>query len=116
MHLVIAYLAVVLRALARKLVRLLEIGLIINLRNFPAFRVAFEPGSLNWDVDPAPFIQRASDAIQGNGRNGTHESQLANRNLFKGVVMVSFECSPRGIRLLVAKPGPGRRELTRNQE
>lgn len=52
-------------ALAPKLVRLLEVAFIINLREFPAFRLAFEPAAVRWDIDPAPFIQRASEASEG---------------------------------------------------
>lgn len=49
-----------------KLVRLLEVGLIFNSRDFPAFRVAFEPAAVKWDVDPAPYVKMASDAsVQG---------------------------------------------------
>jgi len=48
-----------------KLVRLLEIGLIINVEHFPAFRVAFEPESIKWDHDPQPFIQRAKEIAKG---------------------------------------------------
>lgn len=50
-----------------QLARLLEVGLIINLEEFPAFRVAFEPEVIKWDVDPAPFYQRASEIAKGAG-------------------------------------------------
>lgn len=60
--------------LAPKLVRLLDVGLVINSRRFPAFRVAFEPAALKWDIDPEPFMQRASDISQGVSERGfTHD-------------------------------------------
>lgn len=64
-------------ALTPKLVHLLEVGLIINIRSFPAFRVAFEPAAVKWDFDPSPFIQRASDAHQG----GASELGLSHRGV-----------------------------------
>lgn len=53
------------RRLVPELVHLLEVALVINISEFPAFRVAFEPAAVKWDVDPAPFIQRASTTSQG---------------------------------------------------
>ena len=58
---------------APKLVHLLEVGLIITTHDFPAFRDAFEPSAVNWDVDPLPFIQRASNA-SSQGRVRTVDS------------------------------------------
>ena len=57
----------ILFASAAQLVRFLEVGLIMNMEQFPAFRVAFEPGIVKWDVDPEPFIQRASGIFTGGG-------------------------------------------------
>lgn len=58
---------------APKLVHLLEVGLIITAHDFPAFRDAFEPSAVKWDVDPLPFIQRASNA-SSQGRVRTVDS------------------------------------------
>ena len=48
-----------------KLVRLLEIGLIIDVERFPAFRTAFEPAEINWDIDPELFKLTKEKAEQG---------------------------------------------------
>eukprot|EP00752_Nemacystus_decipiens_P006570 g5916.t1 len=47
------------------LVRTLEVGLIIDVERFPAFRMAFEPGEVNWDVDPGMFRLTKEKAEQG---------------------------------------------------
>lgn len=52
-----------------KLVRLLEVGFILNVRDLPAFRVAFEPAAVKWDVDPGPYIQQTTEAVQGARQN-----------------------------------------------
>eukprot|EP00903_Cladosiphon_okamuranus_P009883 g9388.t1 len=54
------------------LVHLLEIGLIINFHRLPAFRVAFEPAMVKWDVDPVPFLQIASNSSEGMTSDGKH--------------------------------------------
>lgn len=48
-----------------QIARLLEVAFIINLEFFPAFRVAFEPALIEWDLDPGPFSQRASEIAKG---------------------------------------------------
>ena len=52
-----------------KLVRLLEVGFILNVRDLPAFRVAFEPAAVKWDVEPGPYIQQATEAVHGARQN-----------------------------------------------
>lgn len=48
-----------------QLARLLEVGLVINVEHFPAFRVAFEPALIEWDVHPNPPFQKASETAEG---------------------------------------------------
>lgn len=48
-----------------KLVRFLELGLIIDVERFPAFRTAFEPAFINWDIDPDIFKQTGEETKQG---------------------------------------------------
>lgn len=38
-------------------VQVLDLGLIIRWTAVPGFRAALDPGVINWDVDPAQFIQ-----------------------------------------------------------
>ena len=77
-----------------KLVRLLEVGLIINFK-FPTFREAFEPAAVQWDVDPSAFIQRASDASP----QGMFSLELAQHLVSIGIVVVVFVLRfGRGIR------------------
>lgn len=48
-----------------KLVRLLEIALIIDVERFPAFRTAFDPAAINWDVNPDLFQITGETSKQG---------------------------------------------------
>lgn len=48
-----------------KVARMLEVALIINLERFPAFRVAFEPEAIKWDLDPEPFSTRWKEVSKG---------------------------------------------------
>ncbi|CAM9133912.1 unnamed protein product [Scytosiphon promiscuus] len=59
------------------LARLLEVGLVINLEFFPAFGVAFEPALIKWDLDPAPFVQRASEIAKGIDPGDRHALKFA---------------------------------------
>ena len=42
--------------------------MVISVKLFPAFRVAFEPGLVKWDVDPEPLIRRASSIYRGGAK------------------------------------------------
>ncbi|CAM9873547.1 unnamed protein product [Ectocarpus sp. 12 AP-2014] len=48
-----------------KVCRFLEVGLILNCGRFEPFRAAFIPGSIMWDLDPAPFVQQAEQMTSG---------------------------------------------------
>lgn len=45
--------------------RWLELGLVVDWKEFPGFREAFDTGEVAWDVDPAPFRRRAGEIYRG---------------------------------------------------
>ncbi|CAM9663168.1 unnamed protein product [Ectocarpus fasciculatus] len=56
--------------------RMLEVALIINLEHFPAFRVAFEPEAIKWDLDPEPFSTRWKEVSKGVDAEDRHALQF----------------------------------------
>ncbi|CAM9707616.1 unnamed protein product [Ectocarpus sp. 8 AP-2014] len=58
------------------LARMLEVALIINLEQFPAFRVAFEPEAIKWDLDPEPFKLRGKEISKGVDAEDRHALQF----------------------------------------
>lgn len=45
--------------------RWLELGLVVDWKGFPGFREAFDTGEIAWDIDSAPFRQRAVEIYRG---------------------------------------------------
>lgn len=45
-------------------VRFLDIGLIMRWTGFPGFGEAFNPGEIQWNLDPGEFLQQI-DYIEG---------------------------------------------------
>jgi len=45
--------------------RWLELGLVVDWKDFPGFREAFDTGEVAWDIDPAPFRKRAEEVHRG---------------------------------------------------
>lgn len=45
--------------------RWLELGLVVDWKEFPGFREAFDTGEVAWDIDPAPFRRRVGEIYQG---------------------------------------------------
>lgn len=49
----------------RKVVRLLELGLVLDWRDsFPGFGEAFEAADITWNVDPDPWWHKASEEVE----------------------------------------------------
>lgn len=45
--------------------RFLEVGVALDTRSFPAFKFAFVPADIEWDVPSAPIMQRAREIQTG---------------------------------------------------
>ena len=54
-----------------QVVRLLEIGLVLDYQGFPGFREALGPSIIEWDRDPGEIAQRADEISQGMDPNAT---------------------------------------------
>lgn len=44
---------------------MLEVALVLHFEDFPGFRVAFDPAQIRWDVNPLPFMDKATKVSQG---------------------------------------------------
>lgn len=53
------------RSRALKVARFFSVGLILTYRKFPGFRMAFDSGDIQWDIDPSPFKARVEATNQG---------------------------------------------------
>eukprot|EP00903_Cladosiphon_okamuranus_P021167 g19443.t1 len=69
----------------RHLVRLLEVGLIIDVERFPAFRTAFDPAAIDWDVDPALF-----QITEEKSKQGLHELRFVSGTLLLSDVQIEL--------------------------
>lgn len=73
-----------------KLVRLLDLGLILTWSKFPGFREAFDPAEINWSVDPAPFTEPTINMETGVFALKIIGNVLAARNTY-GVRIITLE-------------------------